>query len=86
MLHGWHCSWYLEGIGDIMRINAKALEKMGYEVHIDEHEGIVDIYPQNRKDISEDLQVLTDLSRRDCYIIMEDIHEMQVIDAIKRTS
>lgn len=86
MVHDWHCSWHLERIGAIMRINAKALHKMGYEVHIDEHEGIVEIYPIDNKDITEDLQALTDLSRRDCYMLMEDIHNMQIIDAIKRAS
>ena len=69
-----------------MRISTKALEGLNFEVHIDTQEGTVEIYPKNRRDISEELQKLTDLSRRDCFFLTEDIQDLQVIDAIKRTS
>ena len=67
-----------------MRINLKALSNMGYECHANEE--IIEIYPKKHRDISDEIQALTDLPRRDCYILIEDIQEMQIINAIKHTS
>lgn len=69
-----------------MRIDAKSLEDLDFVVHISEQEGIVEIYPRNSKDISKDLQVLTQLSRRNCFQLMDEIHELQVWEAVKKTS
>jgi hypothetical protein len=68
-----------------MRINLKALKDMGFEAHYEADTDTVDIYPHEHRDITEDLRKLTDLPTRDCYELMDNIHEMQVFNAIKET-
>ena len=68
---------------DDMRIDLKALKNAGFEAHHNEKQQTIDIYPVNHRDIAPELSKLTGLPKRDCYILMEDIAEMQVIHAIK---
>jgi len=68
---------------DDMRINLRALKNAGFESHYNEKEQMVDIYPVNIRDITPDLSKLTGLPKRDCYMLAEDIAELQVIYAIK---
>lgn len=64
-----------------MRINLDSLEKMGFHAEIQSR--IVDIYPREHRDIAPELQELTELPKRDCILLMEDISDMQIIQAIK---
>jgi hypothetical protein len=65
-----------------MNINFIALEKMGFHCELHEDEGVC-IYPRNPQNIISQLQELTELPRRDCEMLMEDISDLQIINAIK---
>lgn len=67
-----------------MFINFKELKERGFSV-----ESVADgvqIYPRHGKSIIKELQLLTGLPRRECCILEEDIHEMQVMNAIKESN
>jgi hypothetical protein len=67
-----------------MFINFKELKERGFNV-----EPVADgvqIYPRHGKSMLKELQALTELPRRECYILEEDIHEMQVMNAIKESN
>jgi hypothetical protein len=68
-----------------MLINLKKLSEYGFHVHIDKDAGIVEISPENRHDISDDLMKLCDLPRKACWDVQELIHELQIWDAIKKS-
>jgi hypothetical protein len=69
-----------------MRINLKNLEKRGFESRYDEKSGTVDIWPREHKEITDQLQDLTGLPKRDCYYLQEEIADLQIINAIKETT
>ena len=68
-----------------MNINFIALEKMGFHCELHKDEGVW-IYPRDAQNIIPQLQELTELPRRDCEMLMEDISDMQIINAIKNAA
>ena len=72
-----------------MVIDFRALTRMGFQCE-SRMEGKdvfeVSISPREHRDIAKELQELTELSKRDCYELQDQISVLQIIAAIKKTS
>lgn len=64
-----------------MRITISKMIERGFRVEATKEH--VDIYPDHGIDIADKLQKLTDLPIRDCYVLQEDIVDMQIVHAMK---
>ncbi len=72
-----------------MQINLKKLEEQGFEIHIDDKRGILDIYPRQQSEFFRehlmDLFKEVQIDEIYAYDVLETSHEYQVLSAIRRT-